>query len=929
LILEQPAMCEGVAGVSKPAVEVFLSYSRNDQGAATLLHAQLERAGLSVFKDDKNIRWSDLWLDKLQEAVDGCDAFVVLVGRDGVKRWIGAETQVALSRYFGLHDDAKRLPIFPILLDGTEPDTLPAFLRLFQVRPWNGADSLPDNLLEQIRERTIVADKETKFEGCPYVGLAAYTPKQAHLFFGRQKETLDALACFFDTRPGSPAVRWLEINGNSGSGKSSLMQAGLLPIIDKGWLWRPGRRYEHWTRIGPMMPGAHPIEMLAECLARAFNAGMANIVQELARDDHALRFWLRERKGEAADMAFLLAIDQFEELFTFADPNERRRLDRMLAAALEDADCPLFVISTVRSDFLDRFAEDLPRLVAVRNRQGRPWTLAPIGDDALREVIEGPARLAGLDVGEVKEAMVAEARDEPGALPLVENALHFLWEQRAGNRLSGRLFSEQGGLAGILSRSADTLLSDLAAEQSAQALELLFQLVRVDPEGPRHARRRLPFAEAVELAGGGESGRALINRLAGVRALDPGKAEAPVRLITITDEGRWVNLIHETLIRSKGLDADGKPQPYWETLWQYIEQHKERAAWREQLGKDMRTWLVKGKAPGFQWSHERVRELHAIMQRPGPKFELNPLEREFLEPIDLDAMLQELVKQETTHKRRLLIGERLDVLGEHPSRWGVEVDENRTPRIDWCPVPGGTVTISILSDSNHLYSEGEDTLPKTVEPFHIARYPITAVQYRAFIDADDGWRDPGWWGEDLYRDPEGNTYGFGRFSNHPAVYVSWFDAVAFCRWLSQRLGFTVRLPDEWEWQQAATGGNDENIFPWGPEWDVTEEPWRANTFESRLGQATTVGMYPAGVALTGALDMAGTVWEWCLNKYDKPDVTQSRVDDFDPRVQRGGSWNYRQDFARSTVRFRYNPSYRSNDSGIGFRVVCSSPSAGH
>jgi hypothetical protein len=75
--------------------------------------------------------------------------------------------------------------------------------------------------------------------------------------------------------------------------------------------------------------------------------------------DAALVHWLRTRKEDGA--AFLLAIDQFEELFTFADADERRRFDRLVASALEDADCPLFVISTVRSDFLDRFAEDLPR----------------------------------------------------------------------------------------------------------------------------------------------------------------------------------------------------------------------------------------------------------------------------------------------------------------------------------------------------------------------------------------------------------------------------------------------------------------------------------------------------------------------------------------------------------------------------------------
>jgi formylglycine-generating enzyme required for sulfatase activity len=901
---------------------VFLSYSRNDQDAATLLHTQLERAGLSVFKDDENIRWSDLWLDRLQEAVDECGTFVVLVGRDGVRRWVGAEMQVALNRYFSPHNDAERLPIFPILLEGAEPDTLPAFLRLFQARPWNGADSLSDDLLEQIRERRLSTGEALPFEGCPFVGLAAYRVDQAHLFFGRQKETLDALACFFDTRPGSPAVRWLEINGNSGSGKSSLMQAGLLPLIDKGWLWRPGRRYENWTRIGPMMPGEHPVEMLAECLAQAFNARMSEIVRELREGDNALRYWLRERK--AADAAFLLAIDQFEELFTFADPNERHRFDRLLAAALEDADCPLFVISTVRSDFLDRFAEDLPRVVAVRNRQGRLWTLAPISSEALREVIEGPARLAGLDVSEVKEAMVAEARDEPGALPLVENALHFLWEQRDGNRLSRRLFSERGGIAGILSCSADTLLSDLGAEQGTRALELLFRLVRMDPEGSRHARQRLPFSEAVEVAGGGESGHALISRLAGERTLDPGKAEAPVRLITITDEGRWVNLIHETLIRSKGLDAAGKPQPYWPTLWEYIEQHKERAAWREQLQRDMRMWLKKGKAPGFQWPHGWVRELHALMQRPGPKFELNEEEREFVGPIDPDAMLAELDKPETTHMRRLLIGERLDVLGEHPSRWGVGLRPDSLPDVDWVNIDGGKMIIEIRKDPTDANSEVIDYLTRFVAPFQMARYPITVAQFRAFLDEchrDGEWRLPPGFPVNLpssHPPPKPRA----RFANHPVDSVNWFDACAFCHWLGARLGFVVRLPTEFEWQQAATGGDAARTYPWGVDWDL----WRANTLESDLGRSTAVGMCPGGASTEGVLDMSGTVWEWCLNLFEKPDVTEFLTSN-DFRVLRGGSWDDSQANARSAFRFRRRPGNRN--SNVGFRVVCSSPSFGH
>lgn len=872
---------------------VFLSHSRNDPVATSDVFAQLRGQGLDVFKDDESIEPSDVWLDTLQSVLAECGAFVVLVGRDGVRRWIGAETQVALNRHFGPHDDAQRLPIFPILLDGIGPETLPAFLRLFQVTHWRSGEALPADLLANIRDRNIVLKAEP-ITGCPFVGLASYRPDQARLFFGRRGETLDALACF-RRRPSGPLVKWLEINGSSGSGKSSLMQAGLLPLIEQGWLW-PRTGYERWQIIGPMMPGARPVEMLAECLHHVFGPKMIDVYNDLHAGDAALRFWLRDHKQD--DTAFLLAIDQFEELFTFADADERHRFDRLLAAALEDTDCPLFVVSTVRADFLDRFADDLPRLAHVQNRQGKPWKLASIGIQALREVIQGPADLARLDVSEIKELMVAEARDEPGALPLVENALRWLWQQRTDNSLSGRLFSDHDGLAGILTRDADDLLKSLGDGHRDKALELLFRLVRVDREGIRHARKPLGLDQAVAVAGGGEAGRAVVHRLSGQRRPDSGPGEGPLRLITVGDEG-LVNLIHETLIRSKGLDDAGKPQPYWPTLWDYIEQHKERAAWRERLREDVGVWVTKGRNSGLQWSHERVREAAEAL-RPVAA-ELSPDERDFLGPIDAADMLAELKKPETTHKRRLLIGERLAVLGDPRFSEGI-----------WCSVPGGEVTIQ------YERTFGTKKHRKQVANFHISRYPIVVGHYRMFIEAEDGWRDPGWWGEDLYRDPDGDTYDFGRFNNHPATYVSWFDAVAFCRWLSRQVGFEVRLPDEWEWQQAATGGWEEEPFPWGADWDA-----RKNTFQSRLGQAIAVGMYPNGATPTGALDMAGTVWEWCLNKYEKPDVTQSRKDDSDPRVLRGEPWFFSLVNERSAVRLWSFPGSRV--SFFGFRVVCSSP----
>ena len=101
----------------------------------------------------------------------------------------------------------------------------------------------------------------------------------------------------------------------------------------------------------------------------------------------------------------------------------------------------------------------------------------------------------------------------------------------------------------------------------------------------------------------------------------------------------------------------------------------------------------------------------------------------------------------------------------------------------------------------------------------------------------------------------------------------------------------MRLPDEWEWQQAATGGDDENVFPWGADWDAKQEPWRANTFESRLGRRDR-GRHVPGRRLAD-----GRIRTWrersgngASNKFDEPDVTRSRADDFDSRVLRGGSW---------------------------------------
>ena len=155
--------------------------------------------------------------------------------------------------------------------------------------------------------------------------------------------------------------------------------------------------------------------------------------------------------------------------------------------------------------------------------------------------------------------------------------------------------------------------------------------------------------------------------------------------------------------------------------------------------------------------------------------------------------------------------------------------------------------------------------------------------------------------------------------------VSWYEAVAFCRWLTEKyrerglLAGTqeIRLPAEWEWQQAATDGNRYNIYPWGQKWDGS----LCNYARSDLDGPSPVGIYPNGTWPSGPLDMVGNVWEWCLNKYENPNNPKATEVDSSKRQRalRGGSWTDTLGFLCSSYRFRFNPDYRSGN--IGFRLV--------
>jgi formylglycine-generating enzyme required for sulfatase activity len=289
-------------------------------------------------------------------------------------------------------------------------------------------------------------------------------------------------------------------------------------------------------------------------------------------------------------------------------------------------------------------------------------------------------------------------------------------------------------------------------------------------------------------------------------------------------------------------------------------------------------------------------------------------------------------------RRRVEIGRVLAQMGDPRSGVGViERNGRNLPDIVWsAAIPAGKYTIG-----DGKGSSDEKTRSVIIHrPYRLARYPITNAQFQCFLEAED--RDnPDWWEgmpdkERQFSEPR------WAYVNHPRETVSWYQAMAFCRWLTRNLHdglqsggpltgdleqYTITLPHEYEWEVAARWPNEdvqEHIYPWGAEFDAA----KANTWEGcRVGETTAVGLYPSGKNTALEMyDLSGNVWEWCRNRYSRPrsDLNPERTDmDRDFRVVRGGSWYDSQNFARAGYRFYNFPGYRNY--GFGFRVMVVCP----
>ncbi|MBL1116350.1 hypothetical protein JK364_28725 [Streptomyces sp. 110] len=471
---------------------------------------------------------------------------------------------------------------------GERLPTLPVMLAYVEAC---GGD--PEDWEERWRQATAEEAAEPRSDDAaepPYRGLARFEPDDAALFFGRDQLIDDLLHL-------TAHHRITAVVGASGSGKSSLLRAGLIPRLrttDNPDL-RPAA-----LRI--ITPGAHPLP------------------------DHGPR--LVPKEGEEADT--WLVVDQMEELYTLcADPAERTRfIDRLLTAQASDS--RLRVLIAVRADFFGHLAGHRPLADTLRDAT---LLVPPMNRDELREAVVKPAQAAGLIVERTLTARIIDEVDgEPGALPLMSHALLETWHRRKGRALSLTAYEAVGGIHGAVAQTAEDLYTDLTPDQAACARRILLRLV-TPGEGAQDTRRPAPREELETATATATAATATATATAAV-------LERLVKARLVIPDGSTVHLAHEALIAA------------WPRLRKWIDDARERLRLHRQLTEAAYSWQTLGRDPGALYRGTRLAAAEEAFPVTDASNELTPLEDDFLTSSSTARHHEEQAAARTTRRLR-------------------------------------------------------------------------------------------------------------------------------------------------------------------------------------------------------------------------------------------------------------------------------------
>jgi WD40 repeat protein/tRNA A-37 threonylcarbamoyl transferase component Bud32 len=445
--------------------------------------------------------------------------------------------------------------------------------------------------LQLVRERArVLSGSDTPAraaaEGiCPFKGLASFGPVDADYFFGRERLVAELVARLV-------GAGFLGIVGPSGSGKSSVLRAGLIPALAEGVLPGSGG----WRRV-LMRPGERPLDELRRVLVSGAKDPLAEALDALP-----------------ANGCLLLAVDQLEELFTACRSEaDRAAFTETLSRAAADPEGRAVVVVALRADFYGRFAA----LRGFAELLGSNQVLVgPMQASELRRVVELPAGRVGLRVDpELADALVDDVEGEPGALPLLSTALLELWQKRQDNALTLAAYRETGGVHGAVARLAEGTYSRIPDGRKPLVRAIMLRLVG-EGEGEAPVRRRAPLTE-LDL----ERNEDVADVLATL---------ADSRLVTV-GEGS-VEVAHEALLRE------------WPRLHEWIEEDTEGRRLRRHITQAATEWDAAGRDRGELYRGARLAA--ALDWTADHALDLNKLEREFV------TESREASEQETKRARR-------------------------------------------------------------------------------------------------------------------------------------------------------------------------------------------------------------------------------------------------------------------------------------
>ncbi|MBI5082312.1 MAG: hypothetical protein HZB17_13585 [Chloroflexi bacterium] len=367
----------------------------------------------------------------------------------------------------------------------------------------------------------------------PFKGLQYFDEADAELFFGREMLTAKLVGQLHKHR-------FLAVVGGSGSGKSSLVRAGLIPALKRGETLADGTLPPdgsiNWL-IYIITPSAHPLEELATALIPPSEPVkvITTFMDDLANDPRNLHFAVRRALGRVSAGKFVLIVDQFEELFTLcrSEVESKTFVDSLLYATAPDTDGTTIVVITLRADFCTHCAQFANLREALAKQQEY---IGPLSATELRRAIEEPAKRGGWTFApSLVSSLLRDVSNEPGALPLLSHALLETWKRRRGRTITHNGYAESGGVRGAIAKTAEAVFNQrLTPEQQIIARNIFLRLTELG-KGTHDTCRRATLAELIPRP----EDTLIVESIL--------KILADARLITTSE--RTVEVAHEALIR--------------------------------------------------------------------------------------------------------------------------------------------------------------------------------------------------------------------------------------------------------------------------------------------------------------------------------------------------------------------------------------------